>query len=227
VDAVRVPPPDAEAVAVFGDQLELATRYVELLAGPGIERGLLGPREVPRLWERHVLNCAVTSEVYPVEARVVDVGSGAGLPGLALAIRRPDLRVDLIESLERRCAFLAEAAAELSLSDRVQVVRGRAEDVAVRTEVGGAPWVTARAVAPLDRLVGWCLPLLRPAGSLVALKGAAAESEIAECAASIKRQGGGTPRLVQCGESLLREPTTVVIVVREGQRVRDHVKGRG
>src|SRR5690625_1728114 len=138
------------AADVFGAGLETARRYATLLAGPGVERGLLGPREVDRLWERHLLNCAVLAEVVESGERVVDIGSGAGLPGLALAIARPDLTVTLVEPLLRRSTFLGEAVAELGLP--VAVVRGRAEDAVVLAEVGGADAVTSRAVAPLDRL---------------------------------------------------------------------------
>src|SRR5689334_23096915 len=128
-------PPDG-AAALFGDRLDLATRYAHLLAAAGVERGLIGPREVPRLWERHLVNCALPTDLFPTESRVVDVGSGAGLPGLVMAIRRPDLRDDLVESLERRTTFLTEAIDSLGLVGQIRVVRGRAEDRAVVTEVG-------------------------------------------------------------------------------------------
>ncbi len=154
---VEAPPPAVGTV--FGAQLPRAERFVDLLVGPGVERGLLGPREAARIWSRHVLNCAVLAELLPATARVVDVGSGAGLPGLAVAIARPELRVDLVEPLLRRAEFLAEAVASLELGDRVRVIRGRAEEPGVLRAVGQADWVTARAVAPLDRLVRWCLPL--------------------------------------------------------------------
>ncbi len=208
----------AGARDLFGDRIELAARFGELLATAGVERGLIGPREAERLWERHLVNCALATDLFPAGARVVDVGSGAGLPGLAMAIRRPDLRVDLVESLQRRIDFLHEAVAELGLEQRVRVVRGRAEDASVRAEIGESSWVTARAVAPLDRLVRWCLPLLRPAGTLVAMKGAAAESEIREHAAAVRRLGGSQPKIQVIGAGDWPEPTTVVIVVR--------VKGR-
>lgn len=201
--------------AIFGDRAELAQRYRALLAGPGLERGLIGPREVPRLWERHLVNCALIGELFPAGARVVDVGSGAGLPGLALAIVRPDLRLDLVESLARRSEFLREAVDVLGLGAQVRVVRGRAEDAAVRAQVGEVDWVTARAVAPLDRLVAWCLPLLRSGGTIVAMKGAQAQAEISASSEAIRRAGGSIPVVRECGVGRWPEPTTVVLVTRQ------------
>lgn len=197
---------------MFGSGLDLAVRYGELLASDGVIRGLIGPREVPRLWERHLLNCAVITSLIPAGARVVDVGTGAGLPGLAMACRRADLRVDLVESLARRVTFLSEAVAVLGLSERVRVVHGRAEEPAVRGEVGEAAWVTARAVAPLDRLVRWCLPLLRPDGALLAIKGAQAAAEVAALGRSV------TASVTECGADVLDTPVTVVVVERSGRR---------
>ena len=150
------------AIALFGDRLAAARRFAEHLAGSGVERGLIGPREAPRVWERHVLNCAVVAELMPEGARVVDVGSGAGLPGIPLALARPDLHVVLLEPLARRVDWLREVVADLALP--VEVQRGRAEDADVRRRWEGADVVTARAVAPLHRLAGWCLPLLRIGG---------------------------------------------------------------
>lgn len=188
------------AATIFGDRLPLAQRYAALLTGTGISHGLLGPREAARIWERHLLNCAVLTELLPAGARVVDVGSGAGLPGLVLAIRRPDLRVDLVESLQRRVRFLTETVTALGLHDNVRVVHGRAEDAEVISVVGPADWVTARAVAPLDRLSQWCLPLLRPGGVLLAMKGEAAQQELDSHAAAIRRHGGVSARVVCCGQ---------------------------
>jgi 16S rRNA (guanine527-N7)-methyltransferase len=178
--------------------LELAEAYARLLTGPGVERGLVGPREPGRIWDRHLLNCAAMAPLLPTGARIVDVGSGAGLPGVALALRRPDLYVDLVESLRRRTDFLNEVVDKLGLSAQVRVVRGRVEDPEVVKLVGDVGWVTARAVAPLDRLVGWCLPLLRPGGSLLALKGERATEELREHAIAIRRHGGTHGRVLRC-----------------------------
>lgn len=202
----------AGAAEVFGAGLATAQRYAALLASAGVERGLLGPREVDRLWERHLLNCAVLAEIVEPGERVVDIGSGAGLPGLALAIARPDLTVTLVEPLLRRSTFLREAVAELGVA--VAVVRGRAEDAAVRAEVGGADAVTSRAVAPLDRLTGWSLPLLRPGGRMLAIKGERAAGEVAEHRRGMAALGAEDVRVVKCGEGVLAVPATVVIAVR-------------
>lgn len=218
--------PPAAAVEVFGSQLPVAQRFADLLATVAMERGLIGPREVPRLWERHLLNCAVVADLLPVGVRVVDVGSGAGLPGLVLAIRRPDLQVDLVESLQRRVTFLSETTEVLGLSGSVRVVAGRAEDASVQAIVGDAAWVTARAVAPLDRLVRWCLPLLRPGGRLLAIKGTTAETEVATHGAAITRLGGVEVQTIHCGSGVIAEPTAVVVVRRGETRVGRVTKGR-
>jgi 16S rRNA (guanine527-N7)-methyltransferase len=208
------PPPGALARAVFGDRLELASRYADLLTGDAVRRGLIGPREGPRIWDRHLINCAVVAEAFPLGARVVDVGSGAGLPGLVLACVRSDLRIDLVDSLRRRTGFLTEAIDLLGLGDRVQVVTGRAEERAVRKVVGAADWVTARAVAPLDRLAGWCLPLLVPGGVLIALKGASADDEARRTDQAVRRAGARSVTVVEYGAPLLLEPTRAIRVVR-------------
>jgi len=173
VTIAALPAPPEAAREIFGSRLELVTRYGERLASDGVIRGVIGPREVPRLWERHLLNCAVLTDLVPTGARVVDVGSGAGLPGVAMACRRGDLRIDLVESLARRAAFLTEVVTGLGLDESVRVIHGRAEDRAVRSVVGDAKWVTARAVASLDRLVTWCVPLLRPGGNIAGDEGRA------------------------------------------------------
>ena len=191
-----------------------ASRYAELLTSAGVERGLLGPREASRVWERHLLNCAVIGELLPRAARVVDVGSGAGLPGIPLACARPDLRIDLVEPLARRVTFLEEVVAALALAPRVSVVRGRAEERAVVRRVAPVAWVTARAVAPLDRLAAWCLPLLQPGGRLLALKGRHAAQELNEHREVIGRLGGVDQHVVLCGVDLLASPSTVVVIRR-------------
>ncbi|MEU5551565.1 16S rRNA (guanine(527)-N(7))-methyltransferase RsmG [Micromonospora sp. NPDC047793] len=211
-----LPPDLAEAARrLFGDRLDLAAAYAELLATDGVVRGLIGPRETPRLWDRHLLNCAVVGELIPQGATVVDVGSGAGLPGLVLAIARPDLTVTLVEPLARRVVFLDEAVESLGLTTSVRVFLGRAEEAVAEPELPPSDVVTARAVAPLDRLAGWCLPLAAPGGRLIALKGASAADEIAEHAEAVHRLGGGEPVLRRCGEGVITPPTTVVDIVRE------------
>ncbi len=206
-DAVREPPPAAKLL--FGERLPLAVAYVWALAGDGVVRGLIGPREVSRLWDRHVLNCAVLQEAIPQGATVIDVGSGAGLPGIPLALARPDLRIRLLEPSVRRSAFLTEVVQRLGLR-LVEVVRGRAEE-GRRMPVDV---VTARAVAPLPRLVSWCLPLVAVGGRLLAIKGASAEGEIAAAAGVVSAYGGQPPLIRQCGLGIVDPPTTVVVIDR-------------
>jgi len=196
----------AEAGSVFGPAVDAAAEYARLLATEGTVRGMIGPREVPRLWERHLLNSAAIASLVSVGARVVDVGSGAGLPGIPLALARPDLTVTLLEPLARRVAFLTECVRRLGL-ERVTVVRGRAEEGPIRRQLGGADVVTARAVAPLDKLAGWCLPLLRPGGLLLAMKGSTAAAELA---ATGPLPGAADALLTQAGDP----PATVIVVTR-------------
>lgn len=207
--------------AVFGEHLDQARRFVAHLATTGVGRGLLGPREVPRLWERHVLNCAVVEQLIPPDRRVVDVGSGAGLPGIAVAILRPDLRMTLLEPLLRRVEWLQEVIDDLGLA-QVSVTRGRAEEY-----VGtiSADVVVVRAVAPLAVLAGWCLPLLRPGGELLAVKGRRAAEELGKSEEALRRAGGVRWDLLRVGEGLLEEPTTVVRVVT-GKAPRPGRRGR-
>lgn len=204
---------DPAAQALFGDRLGLARRYAELLATDGVVRGLIGPREAPRIWDRHLLNCAVAAELIPSGASVVDVGSGAGLPGMVLAVARPDLTVTLVEPLARRTVFLPEAVATLGLDGTTTVYRARAEDCVGKLPL--ADIVTARAVAPLDRLAGWCLPLTTVGGRVLALKGASADAEIVEHRDAVSRLGGGTPVVRVLGGEILQSPATVVEIVRE------------
>jgi 16S rRNA (guanine527-N7)-methyltransferase len=207
--ATAVPEEGAAVAAVFGEHVGTARRFVEHLATTGVSRGLLGPREVPRLWERHVLNCAVVQELIPPRARVVDVGSGAGLPGIAVAILRPDLRMTLLEPLLRRVAWLQEVIDDLGL-EQVSVTRGRAEEFAGRL---GADVVLVRAVASLEVLAGWCLPLLRPGGELIAVKGRTAAEELAGAETTLRQAGAVDWTVLRVGESMLAEPTTVIRVV--------------
>jgi 16S rRNA (guanine527-N7)-methyltransferase len=205
--------PPAAAARVFGSRLPLAVAYARLLVTDGVIRGLIGPREAPRVWDRHLVNCAVMSEMIPIGASVIDVGSGAGLPGIVLAVARPDLTITLVEPLARRTAFLSETVDTLGLGVSVTVVRGRAEDVVGTVDAGDV--VTARAVAPLDRLAGWCLPLTAVGGRLLALKGASAADEVTEHRAAIDRLGGSQPVVRLCGSGVIDPPTTVVEIVRE------------
>ena len=210
LDPAREPPP--AALAVFGDRLPLVRRYAAHLVGSGVERGLVGPREASRVWERHLLNCAVVAELVPDGARVVDVGSGAGLPGIPLVLARPGISVVLVEPLARRVDWLREVVEDLGLPVRVE--RGRAEEPDVRARWEGADVVTARAVAPLARLAAWTLPLARLGGTVLAMKGASAAEEVSRDAAAVRRLGGGDPRIVRCGVGLVEPPSTVVVVER-------------
>ncbi|WFF02148.1 16S rRNA (guanine(527)-N(7))-methyltransferase RsmG [Micromonospora sp. WMMD964] len=217
-DAALPPGLAPAALTLFGDRLDLAAAYAELLATDGVVRGLIGPREAPRIWDRHLLNCAAVAERIPSGATVLDVGSGAGLPGLVLAIARPDLTVTLIEPLARRTSFLIEVVERLGLAKSVRVFRGRADEAATgssgRDPISGDV-VTARAVAPLDRLAGWSLPLAVRGGRLLALKGSSAAAEIEEHAEVVTRLGGGEPTVHLCGVDVIDPPTTVVEIVRE------------
>jgi 16S rRNA (guanine527-N7)-methyltransferase len=206
----------ATALALFGARYQLAERYVALLAGPGIGRGLIGPREADRLWDRHMLNSAVLGELLPYGCRVLDVGSGAGLPGIPLALARPDLAVTLLDPMARRVAWLRAVVAELELA--VTVRRGRAEDPQLQDDLGGNDVVTARAVAPLRRLASWTLPLLKPGGRLLAVKGVTAAEEFARDALAVRAAGGGAMEIVQCGATIVQPPTTVIVVPRMVQR---------
>ena len=204
-DVSRETPPSS-AAGVFSSRLPVAERYAELLATEGVVRGLIGPREVPRLWDRHILNSAVVLPRVPLRATVADVGTGAGLPGLVWAIGRPDLKVTLIEPLLRRTRFLDEAVVDLGL-DNVTVLRARAEDVKHTYDV-----VTARAVAPLDKLGRWCLPLVRKGGVLLALKGRTAAEEVKASTATLHRLGATTIVVSTYGDE--DNPTTVVEVTK-------------
>lgn len=212
------------ALDLFGDGLPVARRYARLLATDGVVRGLIGPREAPRLWERHLFNCVALAELIPDGSYVVDVGSGAGLPGIVLAVARPDLTVTLVEPLARRVSFLGEVVDELGLA-RITVVRGRAEECVGR--LAPADIVTARAVAPLDRLAAWCLPLVAVGGRLLALKGSSAAEEAAAHGDALSRMGAGPPVVMECGVGRLVPPTTVISVVRERDVIPPRRRGGG
>jgi 16S rRNA (guanine527-N7)-methyltransferase len=196
----------------FGDKLDRAQRYAEILAGAGVERGLIGPREVDRLWDRHILNSVAVAELLEPNESVTDIGSGAGLPGIPLALARPDLRVTLIEPLLRRSDFLREVIEELGID--VAVVRGRAEALTVRQRVGETDVAVSRAVASLDKLTKWSMPLLRPGGRMLAIKGERAEDEIREHRRVMSSLGAVDERVVKCGADFLNPPVTVVVARR-------------
>ncbi|MFB7515635.1 16S rRNA (guanine(527)-N(7))-methyltransferase RsmG [Streptomyces sp. NPDC056144] len=212
-EAAELPEAPEQARTVFGEYFPEAVRYAELLADAGVKRGLIGPREVPRLWERHILNCAVLSEVVPEGVTVCDVGSGAGLPGIPLALCRPDLKITLLEPLLRRTNFLQEVVELLGL-DHVTVVRGRAEEMLGK--ITPVHVVTARAVAPLDRLASWGVPLLRPYGEMLALKGDTAEEEINGARAALSKLGVVETSVLHVGEGIV-DPLTTVVRVEVGE----------
>jgi 16S rRNA (guanine527-N7)-methyltransferase len=213
-------PPAALVASLFPDDKAIH-RYVDLLTTAGVDRGLLGPREASRIWSRHVLNCAVVEAALPHDASVVDIGSGAGLPGIVLALARPDLTVTLVEPLLRRATFLTEVVDALGLG-QVEVVRARAEDLAGERAFDVA---TARAVAPLRRLVPWALPLCRSGGELIAMKGSAAATELTEAADVIAKYGGRNARIDTIGAGLVERPALVVRIQSTGHMSRSR-KGR-
>jgi len=203
--AARAAPVPASAASVFGSALPTATAYAGLLATRGVAHGLLGPREVPRLWDRHLLNCAVVAEL--IEQRrgtLLDLGSGAGLPGLVLAMVLPDMAVTLLAPMERRCRFLTECVTELGLAN-VSVLRGRAEDVTIRNDV-----VTARAVAPLPRLAELAMGVVRPGGMVLAIKGRTAAEELKAAGSVLRRIGVRDAQVVSAGQGKVVPATTVV-----------------
>jgi 16S rRNA (guanine527-N7)-methyltransferase len=209
-------PRETQAIAeeLFGVGLATAKVYAEALATAGVERGLIGPREVPRIWDRHLLNCVVLKELIPEGVELADVGSGAGLPGIPLAIARPDLAVHLVEPLLRRVVWLREVVDELGLSN-VEIVRARAGVVAQSGRTFDV--VTARAVAPLPVLAGWCLPLVRTGGEFLAIKGDNAAGELLTTESTLKALGAAQWSVDLCGVDVLETPTTAVRVVA-GQR---------
>jgi 16S rRNA (guanine527-N7)-methyltransferase len=205
------------AGAVFGPALGAAEQYAQFLMTAGVDRGLIGPREADRVWERHILNSAALAELLDDGVRVADIGSGAGLPGIPLASARPDLTIVLVEPLLRRATFLSEVVEMLDL-DSVTVVRGRAEERAVLHDHHDFDVVTSRAVAPLDKLTKWSLPLLRPDGVMAALKGESAKAELDEHRRVMTSLGVVDASVMRCGESYLTPPATVV-VARRGSRL--------
>jgi 16S rRNA (guanine527-N7)-methyltransferase len=204
------------AMALFGDALPAAERYADLLTGPGVGRGLVGPAEAGRIWDRHLLNCAVVAELVPERCVLADLGSGAGLPGIVLALLRPEADIILVESMARRIAFLTECVAALELT-RVRVVRGRAEDLAGEIS---ADIVTARAVAPLGKLAGWAVGLCRPGGTVLAIKGANAQTEVTESRTLLRQLGISDLAVLQVGSDKVDLPATVVRFTAPGPRGR-------
>lgn len=204
--AEAVEPEPAAASALFGDRIELARSYAAALVAHGEERGLIGPQELPRLWTRHLLNCAVAAPLFPAGGRVGDVGSGAGLPGIVLAIARPDVTWELIEPMERRVAWLEEQVSALGLSN-VSIHRARAEEAGVEALLDA---VTARAVSALRTLIPWTAPLVRDGGELILLKGRNVEAEIEAAAKQIRRFKLSAVRVEVLGAGLLSEETRVV-----------------
>ena len=195
----------------FGDSWSVVSAFHTLLAHAGVIRGLVGPREASRLWERHLLNCAAAIPHLPPSGRIIDLGSGAGLPGILVAAMRPDAEVVLLEPMERRADWLHEVVAKLGLTNAV-VTRARAEEVHGALTAAA---VTVRAVAPLEQLYRWALPLLDKGGVLVALKGTRAQAEV-DAAARVGARLGGGPARVMTGHTIDgAEETTVVKVVRE------------
>ena len=199
------PPPPPGAAAVFGPALDEARAYAGMLATRGVEWGLIGPHEVPRLWDRHLLNCAVVADLIGSQYRtLVDIGSGAGLPGIVLAMMRPGLAVTLLEPMERRCRFLSGCVAELGLAN-ARVLRGRAEDATLRADVA-----TARAVAPLDRLAELAVRVVRPGGLVLAIKGQTADAELRKARPVLRRIGARGAKVVRAGQGKVDPATTVV-----------------
>lgn len=201
-----VPPAPPVAAQIFGDRLAVAGQYARLLAGPGVTRGLIGPHEVHRLWDRHLLNSAVVAELVPHPCSLVDLGSGAGLPGIVLALLLPDVAVTLLEPTQRRVAFLTECVAALGLPNAT-VLRGRAEDWAGKL---AADAVTARAVAPLARLAPLALGLVRPGGIVLAVKGKGADREVAAARRILRRAGVAEVTVVRAGRGKVDPAVTVV-----------------
>ncbi|WP_407345151.1 16S rRNA (guanine(527)-N(7))-methyltransferase RsmG [Pengzhenrongella phosphoraccumulans] len=207
-------------IEYFGDSYPVLAQFSELLASQGVLRGLIGPHEVSRLWERHLLNSAAMVPFLPTQGRLIDVGSGAGLPGVVLAVMLPEVEVVLLDPMERRIDWLKEVVMELELSN-VTIRRGRAEELHGELLVDA---VTARAVAPMDRLGRMTMPLLLQGGVLVALKGRQAAAEVSKARSALKKLGAGVPEILEARTIDGVESTTVVRVVRETVRGSKKVK---
>ncbi|MCZ3385799.1 MAG: 16S rRNA (guanine(527)-N(7))-methyltransferase RsmG [Actinomycetia bacterium] len=215
-DASRPPP---VAGGLFGAGLAAAVQYAELLATMGVRRGVIGPREAGRIWSRHLLNSVAVVTALPQAGVVVDIGSGAGLPGVAIAIARPDLRIHLVEPLQRRVTWLQEVVDQLDLKTRVSIHHGRAEDLnPVPADV-----VVSRAVAPLGRLLPWCVRWCRPGGLVVAVKGERAAEELDGAVIDLVAWGLSEPSVARFGEGVLTPPVVAVLC----QRLSEHRVGSG
>jgi 16S rRNA (guanine527-N7)-methyltransferase len=213
-DVVEQSAPGSSGAELFGDALPLAQKYAQLLTGAGVERGVVGPAEAERIWDRHLLNCAVVARLIPSKCALIDLGSGAGLPGIVLAMMLPGVHVTLLEPLARRADFLAECVAELGLVN-AEVVRGRAEELAGQL---AADVVCSRAVAPMDKLAGLSLGLARPGGRVLAIKGASAEAELVRARTVLARLGVVDARVSQVGSADGSVTATVVMFTAPERR---------
>ena len=206
-DQADAPAPPEIAATVFGPEFARARRYADILATRGVEWGVIGPREMPRLWDRHLLNCAVLTELIDADCRTLaDIGSGAGLPGVVLAMLLPDVRVTLIEPLERRVKFLTECLTELDVPNAT-VMRSRAEELTGKV---AADVVTARAVAPLDRLAPLALGVARRGGTVLAIKGSSAADELSQAKSVLRRMGARGAEVLRVGHGKVDPATSVV-----------------
>ena len=210
-DVSRETVAESNAKERWPEVFDLLKRYHHWLCVAGVERGLVGPREIDRMWDRHINNSAVLEELVPHGVSVIDVGSGAGLPGIPLAIVRPDLKITLLEPLARRVDYLNEVIADLGLSDRVVVVRGRAEEPAAKNL--SADVVTGRAVASLSKLISWCWPLVKPGGQILMIKGQTATEEV-EAALPVLRRKNLQASVLQAGAGVVDPLTTAVKLVK-------------
>jgi 16S rRNA (guanine527-N7)-methyltransferase len=215
-DDLPVQPTPPVAAEIFGPALKTAEQYAALLAGPAVQRGLLGPGEAARLWDRHLINCAVVAELVPAPCSLIDLGSGPGLPGIVFAMLLPDLSVTLLEPMARRVTFLQECVAELGLAN-AEVVRGRAEDMTGQLT---ADVVVARAVAPMDKLAGLALGLVKPGGLVLAIKGASAEDEVSRARSELRRLGARDVEVTSVGSGKVDPAATVVRFTAGQQRSR-------
>jgi 16S rRNA (guanine527-N7)-methyltransferase len=209
---MKAPPIPDVAREIFGSAAPKAEHYADLLAGPGVDRGLIGPNEIPRVWERHLLNCAVVASLVPDPCSLVDLGSGAGLPGIVLALLLPGTEVTLLEPMARRTAFLEECVSDLGLGN-AQVWRAGAEEAAGTL---AADVVTARAVAPLDRLAGMAVRLVRPGGIVLAIKGAKAAQEVRAAREALTRLRVQQVEVLLAGSGKV-DPAATVIRLTAGQ----------